>query len=140
MQTTATTALLLQNGVRNAAHVNGNGTHSLMAGGESESSEDNGVLLPPTTYTQPANPLWRGAQNMTGASGNDTHHVTEELSDGSSEGNDDSVASATDAAFTQHVLQLPIVIDGGSTARLQTTSGQDLPRFGNMSFDSVDDE
>jgi hypothetical protein len=133
-----TTASLHQNGVQNATHLNGNGIHPTMAGESDESSEDDGSLLPQTTYTPPTIPQRRGAQNATRLNG---YSINYEYSDDSLESTNDSfestfdsVAPTTDAALTQRVFQLPMVIDGESRARLQTTSGRDLPRFGNMSW------
>jgi len=128
-----TTASLHQNGVQNATHVNGNGTHPTMAEGSDESSEDDGSLLPQTTYTPPTVPQRRGAQYATSLNAYSINYAPDERSDDSSESTNDSVAATTNAALTQHVFQLPMVIDGNSRARLQTTSGRNLPRFGSLS-------
>lgn len=132
-----TTALPHHNGVQNATHLNGNGIHPTMAEESDESSEDDGSLLPQTTYTPTAVYQRRDAQNMTGVSGYSIRHATEQSSDDASDGNSDSVAPTPGLASTQHVLQLPMVINGGSTARFQTASGRNLPRFGNMSLAAI---
>lgn len=129
-----TTASLHQNGVQDATHVNGNGTHPTMAEGFDESSEDDGSFLPQTTYPPPTVPQRRGAQNGTSLDAYSINDATDEHSDDSFESTNDSVAATADAALTQHVFQLPMVTDGDSRARLQNTSGHNLPRFGNMSW------
>jgi len=127
-----TTTSLYQNGVQDATHLKTNGIHHTMSEESDESSEDDGSLLPQTTYTPPTVPPRRGAQTSFNAYS--INYATEESSDDSLESTDDSVAATTDATLNQHVFQLPMVIDGDSRARLQTTNGRDLPRFGNMSW------
>ena len=140
MQTTATTAPLHQNGVHHAPHLNGNGSGHLTARQAINFAESHGSFLPQTTYTPPAVPDRLDAQNLTSLNGNGAHHAAEELSDSSLEGNNDSVVSTTNPTIERNVFQLPIVIDGGSPAHFQTTASLTLPRFGNMSLGSVDDE
>jgi hypothetical protein len=123
------TALLHQNGVQNATHVYGNGTNPTTSEESDESSEDDESLLPQTTYTPPTVPQRRGAQ--TSFNTYSINYATEESSDDSLESTNDSVTATTDAALTQHVFQLPMVIDGDSQARLRTATGRHLPRFGN---------
>lgn len=140
VQTTAATAPLHQNGVQDATHINGNGTHALTAweddgpAEDDDSAEDDETLLPQTTYTPASISYRRGIRNLASENGHGSVSATEALFDDSSGGTDSSIASATAPTVTRHVFQLPFVIDGGSAARLQTRGGLTLPRFGSMSF------
>jgi hypothetical protein len=130
-----TTAPNHQNGVQDATHVNRNGWHPTVAGQSDESSVNDEPVLPQAAYIPLAVHQRRGARRiMMGVNGYSVRYAPEEFSEDSSGGNNDSVTSATGLASTQHVFQLPMVIDSGSPASLQTLNGRDLPRFGNMSW------
>jgi hypothetical protein len=110
--------------------VNGNGIHPITAEQSDESSEDDISLLPQTIYTPPAVHQRRDAQNTTGVNGYRIRYATEESSDDSPGDSDGSVTSTPGLTSTQHVFQLPMVIDGGSPARLQTKSGHNCLDLG----------
>lgn len=130
-----TTAPNHQNGVQDVTRVTGNVWHPTVAGQSDESSDDDESVLPQAAYTPLTVHQRRGARRiMMGVDGYSVLYAPEEFSNDSSGGNNDSVASATGLASIRHVFQLPMMIDGGSPARLQTTSGRNLPRFGNTSW------
>lgn len=130
---TTMTAPIHRNGYLNARSINGNGTHPTTARQVGNSARGDEMLLPRTTYAPPAVSQQRGAQGTTGVNSNGAHDALEELSNDSSDSNDGSVTSTINLTLTQHVFQLPFLIDGGSSARLQTTSGHLVPHSGSMS-------
>jgi hypothetical protein len=131
---TTMTAPLHRNGFLNARSINENGIpHPISAGEVVNPAQGDGMLLPRTTYAPPAVSQQLGAQGTMGVNGNGAHHALE-LSDDSPDSNNGSVTSTTNLTSTQHVFQLPFLIDGGSSARLQTISGHFVPQFGSMSF------